>query len=98
MPSPTDTKPIVEEEFDMLAFWIQHKSKVLLFLVLLIVGLLAFAIFQFTQYKARESAANDYGKAKTVEDLRRVAAEHASSPVAGDALLRVAEKLRDENT
>ena len=97
MPSPTETKPIVEEEFDLLAFWIQHKSKVLFFIVLLIVGLLAFAIFQYTQYKARESAANDYAGAKTVEDLRRVAASHPSSPVAGNALLRVAEKLRVEN-
>ena len=97
MPSPTETKPVVDEEFDMLAFWIQHKSKVLLFVLFLIVGLLAFAIFQYTQYKARESAANDYGKAQTIDDLRRVATEHASSPVAGDALLRVAEKLRAEN-
>ena len=97
MPSPTETKPIVEEEFDMLAFWIQHKSKVLLFTLLLIIGLLAFAIFQYTQYRAREAAAHDFANATTVEDLRRVAANHAKSAVAGNALLLIGEKLRAEN-
>ena len=97
MPSPTETKPIVEEEFDMLAFWIQHKSKVLLFTLLLIIGLIVFGIFQYTQYRGRETAAQDFAKATTVEDLRRVAATHSASPVAGNALLLIAEKLRAEN-
>ena len=96
MPSSTETKPTVEEEFDMLAFWIQHKSKVVLFIGFLVVGLLVFAIFQYTQYKGRESAARDFANAKTVEDWRRVAASHPSSPVAGNALLLVADKLREE--
>ena len=97
MPSPTEMKPVVEEEFDLLAFWIQHKSKVLLFTLLLIAGLLVFAIFQYTQYRARESAARDFANAKTVEDLRRVAASHSGSAVAGNALLLIGEKLRTEN-
>ena len=97
MPSPTETKPIVEEEFDMLAFWIQHKSKVLLFTILLLIGLLLFAIFEFTQHRAREAAARDFANAKTVEDYRQIVARHASSPVAGNALLLLAEKLRAED-
>ena len=97
MPSPTETKPIVEEEFDLLAFWIQHKSKVVLFATLLIAGLLAFAIFQYTRHRAREAAAGDFANAKTVEDLRRVAANHSGSAVAGNALLLIGEKLRAEN-
>ena len=97
MPSPTDTKPVVEEEFDMLAFWIQHKSKVLLFTLLLIIGLLVFAIFQFTQHQARVTAATDFANAKTVEDYRKVAASHPNSPVAGNSLLLIAEQLRNEN-
>ena len=97
MPSPTETKPIVEEEFDLLAFWIQHKRKVLLFTLLLIIGLLVFAISQYLEYRAREAAARDFASARTVEDLRRVAASHPGSAVAGNALLLVAEKLRAEN-
>ena len=97
MPSPTETKPVVEEEFDLLAFWIQHKNKVLLFTLLLIVGLLVFAIFQYTQYREREAAAHDFANAKSVEDLRRVATTHPSSAVAGNALILIAEKLRAEN-
>ena len=97
MPSPTETKPIVEEEFDLLAFWIQHKGKVLLFTLLLIAGLLVFAIFEYTQHRAREAAARDFANANTVEDLRRVASSHSGSAVAGNALLLVAEKLRAEN-
>ena len=98
MPSPTDTKPVVvEEEFDLLAFWIQHKSKVLLFTLLLVIGLLAFAIFQYTQHQARVAAASDFANAKTVEDYRKVVASHPNSPVAGNALLLVAQQLRNEN-
>lgn len=96
MPSPTDTKPVVEEEFDLLAFWIEHKSKVLLFTLLLVVGLMVFAIFQYTEYREREAAAHDFASAKSVEDLRKVAASHGSSPVAGNALLLIGEKLRGE--
>ena len=73
MPSPTDTKPVVEEEFDMLAFWIQHKSKVLLFTLLLLIGLLAYGIFLYTQHIAREAAARDFANARTIEDYRKVA-------------------------
>ena len=97
MPSPTATKPaVVEEEFDLLAFWIQHKSKVVLFTLLLIIGLLVFAIFQYTQYRERQAAAEDFAKAKTVEEYRGVIAKHAGSAVAGNALLLIAEKLRGE--
>ena len=97
MPSPTDTKPVVEEEFDMLAFWIQHKTKVLLLTVLLVAGLLIFAISQYMQHRAREAAAADFAKAKTVEDFRGVVAAHPKSPVAGNSLLLIADKLRAEN-
>ncbi len=97
MPSPTVTKPVVEEEFDLLAFWIQHKNKVLIFLLLLVIGLLVFAIFEYTQYREREAAARDFGGASSVEDLRRVAATHPHSAVAGNALLLISEKLRGEN-
>jgi TolA-binding protein len=98
MPSPTETKPIVEaEEFDLLAFWIQHKRKVLIFTLLLVIGLLVFGIFQYMQYHAREAAARDFANATTVEDLRRVAVTHSGSAVAGNALLLVAERLRSEN-
>ena len=96
MPSTTETKPPVEEEFDLLAFWIQHKSKVLLFLLLLIVGLIAYGIFQFVELQSRKAAAEDLAKAKTVEDFRRVARSHAGSAVAGNALLLLAEQLRTE--
>ncbi len=97
MASPTETKPVVEEEFDFLAFWIQHKRTVLFLSLLLVIGLLIFAIFQFTQHRAREAAARDFANAKTVEELRNVVTGHGSSAVAGNALLLIAEKLRGEN-
>ena len=97
MPSPAVTKPVVEEEFDLLAFWIQHKKKVLMFLLLLVIGLLIFAIFQFVQYREREAAARDFSTAKTVEEYRRVVAAHPGSAVAGNALILIGDKLRAEN-
>jgi TolA-binding protein len=97
MPSPTETKPPVEQEFDLLAFWIQYRRTIVFLVVLLLVALLAFAIFQFVQFRERETAARDLANAKTVDDYRRVVTQHANSMAAGNALLLLAEQLRKEN-
>jgi predicted negative regulator of RcsB-dependent stress response len=97
MPSPTETKPPVEQEFDLLAFWIQYRRTILFFVVLLLVALLSFAVFQLVQFRERESAARELANAKTVEDFRRVVAEHPNSAAGGNALLVLADKLRSEN-
>ena len=97
MPSPTAPPPVVEEEFDFLAFWIQHKRNITLLLGLLVFGLLAFGVFQYTQHQSRLAAARDLTNAKTADDYRRVIADHAKSVVAGNAALLLAEQLRGEN-
>jgi TolA-binding protein len=96
MPTPADTKPSVEEEFDLLAFWLQYKNQILLLLGLLVFGLVAYATFELVQHRGRESAARDLANAKIAEDFRRVASGHEGQPAAGDALLLLADKLRKD--
>lgn len=97
MSTSLETKPPVEPEFDFLAFWIQHKQKVVIFAILLLVGLISFGIFQFNQMRAQQAAARDLANAKTSEDYRAIADRHAGSTAAGNALLLLAEQLRAES-
>ncbi len=97
MSSPTQTPPVVEQEFDLLAFWIQHKSKVTLFLSVLIFGLVAYGIVEYVQYQSRIAAAHDLAAAKTPDDLRKVLSKHSGTVVGGNAALLLAEQLRAEN-
>jgi tetratricopeptide (TPR) repeat protein len=91
-----ETTPQQEAEFDPLAFWIEHKGKIRLLLALLVFGLLAYGIFQFAEKRARENSANDFARAKTPEDFRKVIAAHPRSVVAGNAHLILADLLRNE--
>lgn len=97
MSTSLETKPPVEPEFDFLAFWIQHKQKVVIFSILLLVGLISFGVFQFTRMRAEQAATRDLAKAKSTEDYRRVADQHEGSTAAGNALLLLAEQLRAES-
>src|SRR4030095_16123717 len=94
MPSPITAAPPPETGFDPLAFWIQHKSKILVFAGLFVVGLLTFAAFQYTQRRSREAAEQAFENAKTPEDLRKVIADHPRTVAAANAQLLLAEALR----
>lgn len=96
MPKPAETTPQHETEFDPLAFWIQHKGKVQFLAGLLVFGLLAYGIFQFAQKRSRDAAANDFARAKTADDFRKVIAAHPRSVVAANAHLMLAELQRNE--
>jgi TolA-binding protein len=90
-PAPADA-----HGFDPIEFWYLHKTKVIALGLLLVIGLAGYSIFSMNQRSAREAAARDYAAAKSVEDFRKVIAQHAGSQVAGNAQLRLAALLRKE--
>lgn len=97
MASPTETKSPAEPEFDLLVFWIENKSKILLLAGLVAAALTAYGLFQLTRYRAHQAASRDFAGASSAEDYRRVLTDHAHSAAAGNAALLLAANLRGEN-
>jgi tetratricopeptide (TPR) repeat protein len=92
-PAETQTPPT---GFDPLVFWIRYKNSVVLLSGLLVVGLVVFGISEFAQRREAKSAADLFGSAKTVEEYKNVAVRYPRSPVATNAILLLAEELRNE--
>jgi TolA-binding protein len=98
-PAPTSSStstPAPAEGFDAYAFWLLNKTRIIALAVLLVVGLAGYAIFSWQQARARAAAELALAHAKTAEDYRKVASEHAGQAAAGNAQLRLAALLRKE--
>ncbi len=97
MSSPLPTTPAPPEtDFDPLAFWILHRQKIVLFTGLFLTALAIYFISEFMAAQKREASARLLAEAKDVDGWRKVIAQYAGSPAAGDALLLVAEQLRKD--
>src|SRR5437870_4045817 len=96
MPSPTTTTPAAETGFDPLVFWYRHKSKILLFVGLFVVALIAYGIFETVRNSRAAAAQALLASAQTADDYRKVVAEYPRSAPAGDAYLLLAQRLRAE--
>lgn len=77
-------------------FWTKYKNKILGGLALLGVAVLLYVIFQITTMKKAMEAGDALANAKTPEELRSVISAYPGEPVAGDARIMLAEKLRKE--
>src|SRR5687768_13361448 len=97
MSSPTTTTPPADTGFDPFVFWIQHKSKIVLLAVLLVVGLATFAASEYLRAKNNAAAQELFANADSTEAFRKVIAEYPRTAPAGNAHLMLAEKLRAEN-
>lgn len=73
-------------------FWDRHKAKVLGALVLALAAILGYSIFLFMRASALASANAQLSAAKTIDELKKVVADHPASVVAGDAYLVLAQK------
>lgn len=89
VPAPDD-----EQEFDLLAFWIQYRKLITRSLTLILVGVAVYFGYEFTQQRKLAESAQALATAKSAEDLRKVTTEWAGTPAAGSALLRLGDELR----
>ena len=96
MSSPTEITPQPETGFDPLEFWILHKSKVLIFALLFVLALGAWGVSEMARKNTLEDSQHLFATAKTADDYRKVVAKYPKSVVAGNALLLLADKLREE--
>ncbi len=86
--------PVEEQEFDLLAFWIQYRKLIVRSLTLILVGVAIYFGYEFTKQRKLAESAQALASAKSADDLRKVTAEWAGTPAAGSALLRLGDELR----
>jgi tetratricopeptide (TPR) repeat protein len=91
------TVPEVPQEFDLLAFWIQHQKLVIRLLLAVLVGVAIWGAFLFKDYRRRAGSENALADAKNAEDYRKVVTDWSGTSAAGTAYVRLAEELRKEN-
>ena len=85
------------QEFDLLAFWIQHRKLIIRLVVLAFLGVAIWGGYEFMQYRKRVGSEEALAKAESPEDFRKVIAEWGGTPAAAIAHLRLAEELRQQN-
>lgn len=95
-PTPYDDEQMPAAGFDALAFWDEHKSKVILYACLLFGALIAFAIYQISTQRQIVSAERAFAEASKPEDYGQISKDYPRTVVAGNATLMLAEKLRNE--
>jgi TolA-binding protein len=99
MPRPADTPPPAAAEetgFDPLVFWIQHRTKIVLLVALVVVGAAVYGISEWMRLSKQQGSTQLLSGAKTADDYRKVIAEYPGTSAAGNATLLLAAKLRDE--
>jgi len=97
MTSPTQTTPATpppEPEFDLLVFWVQHRSKVVAITALLAIGLLVYFASEFLKTQKLNHSARALATAKDEAGLRQVVSDYPGTAAAGNAQLLLAEQLR----
>jgi tetratricopeptide (TPR) repeat protein len=73
-------------------FWDRHKSKIIGAVVLLLLSIVAYSVFLFVSARAIEAANTQFSAAKTIEELKKMVADHPTSVVSADAYLVLAQK------
>ncbi len=73
-------------------FWSTHWKKALLAVLLAFLGVIGYSIWDYSQQRSLLDGNARLAGAKTVDELKKVAAELGTSPVAADAWLLLAQK------
>lgn len=76
-------------------FWTTHWKKAVLAIVFALVGVIGFSAWQFMGYSAMRAANAQLSAAKTIDDLKKVMADHPNADAAADAGLLLAQKQAD---
>ena len=90
------TETAAPESFDLLVFWYHNQRKILIYVGVIVVALAAYGIIQFIDLKRRNDSQEMFAKATSVEALRAVTLAYPGTRVGGNAILMMADKLREE--
>jgi TolA-binding protein len=95
MTTPSDTEIAPPAGFDSHAYWEEHKGKIILYAALFILALFSYGLYQITTQRKIAEVQLAFAQASTEDDYRQVAQKYPHTVAAGNALLLLAEKLRD---
>jgi TolA-binding protein len=95
MTTPFDPDSIPQTGFDPIAFWQEHKTKVIIYGALLVIAVAGLMYHRISSERQLQQARQAYAQAGAADDYRHVIQEFPHSIVAGNASLLLAEKLRD---
>ncbi len=73
-------------------FWDRHKSKILGLFAVVVLAIVGYTIFLFVRARAIEAANTQLSAAKSIDELKKMIADHPASVVAADASLVLAQK------
>jgi TolA-binding protein len=73
-------------------FWDRHKTKILGAFLLVVLAIIGYTVFLFVRARAIEAANTQLSSAKSIDELKKMIADHSTSVVAADASLVLAQK------
>ena len=95
--APQPSPPIHQDDsFDLLEFWIRHKSSIRAVSILLSAALVGYGAFSWIEKQQEAAAAEAFASAKSPEELNAFIASHKGSTLGGNAALLLAGKQRAE--
>ena len=95
--APQTSSPIHQDDsFDLLEFWIRHKSSIRAVAILFSAALVGYGAFSWIEKQQEAAAAEAFASAKSPEELNAFIASHKGSTLGGNAALLLAGKQRAE--
>lgn len=73
-------------------FWTENWKRGLAAILIALVGVIVFAVWQYIGHSASRAANNQLSAAKTIDDLKKVLTDHPNADAAADAGLLLAQK------
>jgi predicted negative regulator of RcsB-dependent stress response len=83
-------------EFDLLAFWIQHRTLVIRLVAAAVIAIVIWGAVEFMKYRRRAGSEESLATAATADDFRKVISRWDGTPAAGTAHLLLADELRKQ--
>ena len=91
--APQPSPPIHQDDsFDLLEFWIRHKSSIRAVTILFSAALVGYGAFSWIEKQQEAAAAEAFASAKSAEELNAFIASHKGSTLGGNAALLLAGK------
>ena len=91
---PTDPSPTVH--LSPLEIWYMYKTKILTYAGIVAAALIFFGAYELHSYQQTTGSQSLYDKAETVADFQAVLKKYPGTVAAGNAALRLGDKLREE--
>jgi len=90
------TTPAEAVHLSPLEIWYMYKTKILTYAGIISAALVIFAVYQLQDYLRTSGSQNLYQNAETADNFQSVIKKYPGTPIAGNAALRLASKLREE--